>query len=188
MLHTQDAAIRHGILLSDGRNEHESPEALCASLGACTGRLTCDARGVGTDWEAKEVTAIASALLGTADIVANPAELAEDFQRMMESAMGKEVADVALRVWTPQGTDVTFVKEVAPTVEDLTHRRTDAGPRSGDYPTGSWGDESRDYHVAVRVPAADVGREMLAARVALVLPNPEGTPPRPLAQGPVRAV
>ncbi|MFD4994607.1 vWA domain-containing protein [Streptomyces buecherae] len=188
LLRTQDAAIRHGILLTDGRNEHESPEALRASLDACAGRFTCDARGVGTDWAVKEVTAIASALLGTADIVANPSELAEDFQRMMESAMGKEVADVALRIWTPQGTDVTFVKQVAPTVQDLTHRRADAGPRFGDYPTGSWGDESRDYHVAVRVPAAEVGREMLAARVALVLPSPDGTPPRPLAQGLVRAV
>ncbi|MFT2017079.1 vWA domain-containing protein [Streptomyces sp. 796.1] len=188
LLHTEDVAIRHGILLTDGRNEHEEPQALRATLDACSGRFTCDARGVGTDWEVKELKAIASALLGTADIVANPAELAADFRRIMESAMGKEVADVALRIWTPQGTDVTFVKQVAPRVEDLTHRRTTSGPRSGDYPTGSWGDESRDYHVAVRVPPAGIGQEMLAARVALVLPGPDGGAPQPLAQGLVRAV
>ena len=82
--------------------------------------------------------------------------------------MGKEVADVALRLWTPQGAEIQFVKQVAPTVEDLTGRRTEAGPRAGDYPTGSWGDESRDYHVCVEVPAAGVGQEMLAARVSLV--------------------
>lgn len=102
--------------------------------------------------------------------------------------MGKEVADVALRLWTPVGAEVAFVKQVAPTVEELTGRRTEAGPRAGDYPTGSWGDESRDYHVCVRVPEAGVGREMLAARASLVIPDPAGGTPRPLAQGLVRAV
>ncbi|POX38401.1 hypothetical protein C3486_23500 [Streptomyces sp. Ru73] len=188
LLDSSDAAIRHGILLTDGRNEHESPEDLRATLDACAGRFTCDARGVGTDWEVAEVTGIASALLGSADIVADPGGLAADFTRMMETAMGKEVADVGLRVWTPQGAEIRFVKQVAPTVEDLTGRRAEAGPRAGVYPTGSWGDESRDYHLCVRVPDAGVGREMLAARVALVLPVPGGDAPRTLAQGLVRAV
>ncbi|MCW5251727.1 MULTISPECIES: vWA domain-containing protein [unclassified Streptomyces] len=188
LLSSADVTIRHGILLTDGRNEHESPEELRAALDACAGRLTCDARGVGTDWEVKEVTAIASALLGTADIVADPARLAEDFTGMMEKAMGKEVADVALRLWTPQGTTVRFVKQVAPTVEDLTGRRSEAGPRAGDYPTGSWGDESRDYHVCVEVPPAALGREMLAARVSLVVPESGGAAGEPGAQGLVRAV
>ncbi|MFE7813047.1 VWA domain-containing protein [Streptomyces sp. NPDC057433] len=174
LLASADVAIRHGILLTDGRNEHESPEDLKAALQGCAGRFTCDARGVGTDWEVKEVTAIASGLLGSADIVADPAGLADDFTRMMETAMGKEVADVVLRLWTPLGATVKFVKQVAPTVEDMTGRRTGAGPRAGDYPLGSWGDESRDYHVCVEVPAADVGQEMLAARLSLVVPRPSG--------------
>ncbi|MER5597398.1 VWA domain-containing protein [Streptomyces sp. NPDC002265] len=189
LLSSADVAIRHGILLTDGRNEHESAQDLKASLDHCAGRFTCDARGVGTDWEVKEVTGIASALLGTADIVADPAGLAADFTRMMETAMGKEVADVALRLWTPVGTSVKYVKQVAPTVEDLTDRRTEAGPRAGDYPTGSWGDESRDYHVCVEVPPAGLGREMLAARISLVVPQPGGeSAPNPGAQGLVRAV
>jgi hypothetical protein len=188
LLSSADVTIRHGILLTDGRNEHESPEDLKASLDACAGRFTCDARGVGTDWEVKEVTGIASALLGTADIVADPAALAADFTQMMETAMGKEVADVALRLWTPVGTTVKFVKQVAPTVEELTDRRTEAGPRAGDYPTGSWGDESRDYHVCVEVPAANIGQEMLAARVSLVVPQPDGGVQNLGAQGLVKAV
>ncbi|WP_328889001.1 vWA domain-containing protein [Streptomyces sp. NBC_00316] len=189
LLGAADVDIRHGILLTDGRNEHESPEDLRAALDACAGRFTCDARGVGTDWEVKEVTAIASALLGTADIVADPAGLAVDFTQMMENAMGKEVADVALRLWTPVGVEIKFVKQVAPTVAELTDRRTEAGPRAGDYPTGSWGDESRDYHVCVQVPEAGIGQEMLAARVSLILPDPSGAAaPQTLSQGLVRAV
>ncbi|MFE5028098.1 VWA domain-containing protein [Streptomyces sp. NPDC056656] len=187
LLSAADVSIRHGILLTDGRNEHESPDDLKAALDACAGRFTCDARGVGTDWEVKEVTGIASAMLGSADIVADPAGLAADFTRMMETAMGKEVADVALRLWTPLGAEIKFVKQVAPTVEELTDRRVEVGPRAGDYPTGSWGDESRDYHVCVQVPNAGLGQEMLAGRVSLVIPGADGGVQN-LAQGLVRAV
>ncbi|MFD9036180.1 VWA domain-containing protein [Streptomyces sp. NPDC059567] len=188
LLASAEVPIRHGILLTDGRNEHETPEDLRSALDACAGRFTCDARGVGTDWEVKEVTGIASALLGTADIVADPTGLSADFTTMMENAMGKEVADVALRLWTPVGVEISFVKQVAPTVEDLTSRRTEVPPRAGDYPTGSWGDESRDYHVCVRVPQAQIGQEMLAARVSLIVPDPAGGTPQTLGQGLVRAV
>ncbi|MFJ8127699.1 vWA domain-containing protein [Streptomyces hydrogenans] len=188
LLGGEDLVIRHAVLLTDGRNEHESPESLRAALDACAGRFTCDARGVGTDWEVKEVTGIASALLGSADIVADPAGLAADFTAMMENVMGKGVADVALRLWTPVGAEVVFVKQVAPAVADLTGRRADTGPRAGDYPTGSWGDESRDYHVRVRVPANAVGQEMLAARVSLIVPDPAGGDARPVSQGLIRAV
>ncbi|MBW1599791.1 VWA domain-containing protein [Streptomyces sp. JJ38] len=187
LLASSEAGVRHGILLTDGRNEHEEPEALRAALDHCAGRFTCDARGVGTDWEVKEVTGIATALLGTADIVADPSGLAEDFTGMMAAAMGKEVGDVNLRLWTPQGAETAFVKQVAPTVVDLTDRRAEAGPRAGDFPTGSWGDESRDYHVCVRVQPAAVGQEMLAARVSLVRPRP-GSAPEVLGQGLVRAL
>ncbi|MEV0318925.1 VWA domain-containing protein [Streptomyces sp. NPDC050658] len=187
LLASADVSIRHGILLTDGRNEHESPEDLRAALDSCAGRFTCDARGVGTDWEVKEVTGIASALLGSADIVADPSGLSADFTQMMEAAMGKEVADVSLRLWTPMGVEIKFVKQVAPTVEELTDRRTEAGPRAGDYPTGSWGDESRDYHICVEVPGAELGQEMLAARVSLIVPQPDGSA-QTLSQGLVRAV
>lgn len=182
-----DIAIRHGILLTDGRNEHEKPAELERVLDKVTGRFTADCRGVGTDWEIAELRKIASALLGTVDIVAEPSGLAEDFRSMMEGAMGKQVADVALRVWTPANAVVKYVKQVAPAVEDLTGRRTEAGPRAGDYPTGSWGDESRDYHVCVEVPSAAVGNEMLAARISLVLPQPDGGS-EVLSQGLVKAV
>src|SRR3984885_5116881 len=181
------ASLRHAILLTDGRNEHESPEQLTAAIGMCEGVFSCDCRGGGTDWEVAELRRISSALLGTVDIVPDPSGLAADFAAMMETAMGKQVADVALRVWTPQHSAIRFVKQVAPTVEDLTGRRTQSGPQAGDYPTGAWGaSESRDYHLCVRVTPAGIGQEMLAARVSLVTESPAG--PQVLAQGLVRAI
>ena len=83
--------------------------------------------------------------------------------------MARGVADAQLRVWAPQGAQVLFVRQVAPTVEDLTARRTTVNPLTGAYPTGAWSDESRDYHVAVRVAAKAIGQEQLAARVQLAI-------------------
>ena len=177
------AKLRHAILLTDGKNQHETPEQLAVAISQCEGVFSCDCRGVGTDWEVKELRTISTALLGSVDIVPDPSGLAADFAAMMQTAMGKQVADVSLRVWTPQTATLKFVKQVAPAVEDLTARRTQTGPQAGDYPTGAWGPgESRDYHVGVEVAAAGVGQEMLAARISLVA----GT--EILGQGLVRAI
>lgn len=184
---SQPTAIRHAILLTDGRNQHETPEQLGKVLAACQGRFICDCRGVGTDWGVEELRRISSALLGTVDIVADPADLEADFLAMTTAAMSKAVADVALRLWTPQGATVRFVKQVAPTVEDLTGRRTATGPQHGDYPIGSWGTESRDYHICVEVLPGSVGDVMLAGRVSIVASTVDGQG-AVLGQGMVKAI
>ncbi|MFC5380092.1 VWA domain-containing protein [Aquipuribacter nitratireducens] len=164
------AAQRHAILLTDGRNEHETRSELDARLATVTGAFQCDCRGIGADWEVGEVRRIAQALLGTVDLIPTPAEMPAEFERLMRAAMARGVAAAELRVWTPQGAQVLFVRQVAPEVEDLTARRTDVNPLTGGYPTGSWGDETREYHVAVRLAAArEVGSEQLAARVQLAV-------------------
>ncbi len=101
---------------------------------------------------------------------------------MIRASMGRGVADVRLRVWVPQGSEVQFVRQVAPVVEDLTLRGVQISPLVREFPTGAWGDESRDYHVAVRVPPAPIGSERLAARVEVVVGD------QVLAKGLVRAV
>jgi hypothetical protein len=163
------AAQRHAILLTDGQDQGETPRELRESIAYARGAFQCDCRGVGADWHVAELRSIATELLGTVDLVAEPAGLEADFEAIMRAAMGRGVADAVLRVWAPQGSDVLFVRQVAPTLEDLTSRRQVFNPLTGDYPTGSWGDESRDYHVSVRVGAKAVGAEQLAARVQLVV-------------------
>jgi hypothetical protein len=175
------AEVKHAIMLTDGRNQHETPEQLAATLRNCEGRFSCDSRGVGADWVANELRQVASTLLGTADGLEDPAELPAAFRAMTENAMGKAVAEAVLRVWTPAGSTVRFVKQVFPQVEDLTARRVEVSARIGDYPTGAWGAESRDYHLSVQVPVGTVGEEMLAARVSLVANG------QPLAQSLVLA-
>ena len=185
------AALSHAILLTDGQNVSEMPKQLAAAIKLCKGVFRCDCRGVGTDWSVDELRKISTALLGTVDIVPDPAGLAADFEEMMRGAMGKQLPDVMLRVWTPQQASTTYVKQVAPAIDDLTGRRVRSGPLAGgphvgDYPTGAWAPgESRDYHVGVQVNAGGVGQEMLAARVSLVSSAPSAQ--QVLGQGLIRA-
>jgi hypothetical protein len=160
---------RHAILLTDGENHNETPDQLSAAIASVAGRFQCDCRGVGVDWQVAEVRRIAQALLGTVDIVPEPGELRAEFAALMQASMARGIAAADLRVWTPQGAQLLFVRQVSPSVEDLTARRTDVNALTGAYPTGSWGDESRDYHVAVRLPAKSLGQEQLAARVQLAV-------------------
>ena len=160
---------RHAILLTDGENHNETPDQLSAAIAAVAGRFQCDCRGVGVDWQVAEVRRIAQALLGTVDIVPEPAELRAEFAALMQASMARGIAAADLRVWTPQGAQLLFVRQVSPSVEDLTARRTEVNALTGAYPTGSWGDESRDFHVAVRLPAKSLGQEQLAARVQLAV-------------------
>ena len=144
-------AIPHALLLTDGKNESEPEASLAAAVGRCEGKFQCDARGVGTDWIPDQLRLITGKLLGTLDIIPRPADIPADFRRVVAGATGRSVADVALRLWTPQNAKVKFVKRVAPDVVDLTGKRTESGPRTGDYPTGSWGAES------LRLPAVRRG-------------------------------
>ena len=77
---TTTAPSRHAILLTDGRNEHQQPHELAAAISACRGLFQCDCRGVGVDWEVDELRGIATALLGTVDIVADPQDLAAELE------------------------------------------------------------------------------------------------------------
>jgi hypothetical protein len=176
-------AISLAYLLTDGRNESEPHENLEAALQRCTGVFQCDARGVGSDWKVAELRLITSALLGEVDIIADPDEMDDDFRAFLERALGKAVADVRLRIWAPQGSTIKFLRQVAPTIDDLSAKATPVNPLTGDFPTGAWaGDESRDYHLCVNVPPGKVGDEKLAARVSLVVDG------QPVSQALVKAI
>jgi len=169
----EPGSIRHAILLTDGKNESESPQQLNAALDECDGLFQCDCRGVGADWVVSELQSIATRLHGTVDLIKRPEDMEADFRAMTADSMSKALAEVCLRIWTPADAKVHFVKEVFPSIDDLTHLRVDVTPQIGDYPTRPWGDESRDYHVQVRFPSRDVGQEMRAARITLLVPPDE---------------
>ncbi|MFV0254124.1 MAG: VWA domain-containing protein [Beutenbergiaceae bacterium] len=160
---------RHGILLTDGKNESEPPQQLQSTLTALQGRFVCDARGVGDRYQVAEVREIASALMGSDELIRDPSGIAASFEQMLGASKSRGIADADLQVWTPQGSQLLFVRQVSPSLNDLTNQRRTVNALTGAFPTGSWGDESRDYHVGVRVASKPVGAEQLAARVQMAI-------------------
>ncbi|NEU71976.1 VWA domain-containing protein [Hassallia byssoidea VB512170] len=165
-------AVRQALLLTDGQNDDSDEFKLNKILQACEGVFQCDCRGVGTDWRVAQLQKIANKLLGTTDIIPNAEMIEADFRAILDKAMNKDVSDVAMRLWTPQGAKILFCKQVSPDIVDLTHRAKIVKTQVVDYPTGAWGkQESRDYHFCIEVNPGNVGDEMLAGRASLVYTN-----------------
>jgi len=166
----QPQAIAHAVLLTDGKNQHEEQWVLDKTIAACNGLFQCDARGLGADWNIEELRRVASGLLGTVDIIPRSEDLEAEFTRLTEAAMGRNVGSVELRLWTPKGSHVEFVKQVAPNLEDLTTTAKAVNELTRDVPLGAWsGNEERDYHLRIKIPVGAVGDERLAARVMLMV-------------------
>jgi hypothetical protein len=163
------AAQRHVVLLTDGRDADETPDELAAAVREATGLFQCDCRGLGSDWDVREVRSISAALLGTVDIVPESRDLIGVLPGLVQAALGRGAADAQLQVWAPRHAEVLFVREVGPRLVDLTSRRTDVARLVDGYPTGAWAEERRDYHLGLRLPPRPVGTELLVGRVQLVV-------------------
>ena len=156
-------------MLTDGQNDEMDALPLEKALAACDGVFQCDCRGVGTDWKVDQLRKVAAKLLGTTDIIPATAQIETDFQAILAKAMGKSVSDVFLRLWTPQGANVLYCKEVSPEIVDLTLRARQLKPQVRDYPTGAWGkNEARDFHFCIEVKPGAAGDEVLAGRASLL--------------------
>lgn len=160
--------IRHALFLTDGKNDPGDEAQLQTVLAECEGVFQCDCRGVGTDWQTSQLRAIAERLLGTAQIIAEPSKVEADFRDTMGRALSRGVGDVRLRLWTPRTARLLSVKQTSPELADLTARGVAVDGQTADYPTGAWGNESRDYHITIEVEPGVAGDEMLACRPSIV--------------------
>jgi hypothetical protein len=178
----QPGIIRHAMLYTDGRNEHELPDELDSVLRQCQGRFDCDARGIGDGWDPGELRRIVTALHGRADGVSGLAgDLTEDFRGVMREAMRKTVPEVALRLRPGRGVAVDFVRQVFPTEADLTALAVPADKVATDYPTGAWAEERRDFHICLIADpeVRPLGKDERVARADLMkreVGQPRATP------------
>ncbi|WP_410599213.1 VWA domain-containing protein [Amycolatopsis sp. lyj-90] len=141
-------AVRHAILLTDGRNDSQTRADLMSVLNSCEGRFVCDARGIGDGWEPAELTQIGRVLRGNIDSVVEDEKLAEDFRQLVESAMTKVLPEVRLRIGTMPYSWLRSVKQVFPDEYDLTDRCEETAVREVELSLGSFaGDETRDYQL-----------------------------------------
>ncbi|MGW4826043.1 VWA domain-containing protein [Amycolatopsis japonica] len=141
-------AVRHAILLTDGRNDSQTRADLMTVLNSCEGRFVCDARGIGDGWEPAELTQIGRVLRGNVDSVVEDDKLADDFRQLVESAMTKVLPEVRLRIGTMPFSRLRSIKQVFPDEYDLTDRCREVGVREQELSLGSFAsDETRDYQL-----------------------------------------
>lgn len=168
--------VRHAVLYTDGKDEHETPEQLGAVLSACTDRFVCDARGLGEDWNYAELLRITEALHGNAEAVVTISDLTEDFTRLMRHAQSLVVARAYLGLRINERFRLDFVRQTRPVEAELTGRRHDDGEIH--VPLGSWSpEEARQYQVSLRFdPETLTADEKLrAARITLRAETADGT-------------
>jgi hypothetical protein len=182
LLEQHPDAVRHALLLTDGRNESESAERLHVVLDACEGQFTCDARGIGDDWEPAELERIAGVLRGTADAVLEDHELPDEFRRLIRSATDKAIPDMRLRIVMPAFARLAVLRQVVPTEIDLTDRVVAVRRGVVEVSTGAWGEETREYHLSLAVDMTGRPRyeDLQLARVELVPPDDSVTVPGPI--------
>ncbi len=162
-------ALHYALFLTDGKNIDDDTPNLEAVLARSESVFQCDCRGVGTDWQPKELQKIARRLLGDAKIIAQPTGIEADFRDAIQAAMGRSVGGVRLRLWTPKSAKVIACKQVSPEIVVLTDRATQVDAQTVEFPTGAWGAESRDYYAAFEMAAGEIGDEMLACRPSIVV-------------------
>lgn len=154
LLAAHPGAIRHAILLTDGQNVGETPAELERALAECAGEFTCDARGIGADWEPRELHRITAALRGRADAVRAEAELTDDFTGMIADSMRKVLPDVRIRIETRPGARLHFVRQSFPAMADLTAEAVRLDEHTVEVSTGAWSTDLRHFHLCLTVDPA----------------------------------
>jgi Ca-activated chloride channel family protein len=167
--------VRHAVLYTDGKDEHETPGQLGEILATCTDRFVCDARGLGDDWHYSEVLRITEALHGTAEAVVTLSDLTEDFTRLMREAQRIVVPRVYLGLRLNHRFQLSFVRQTRPVEAELTARQQ--WEEETHVPLGSWPPESRQYQISLRFDpqCLPVDEVLRAARVTLHAEFPDGT-------------
>lgn len=173
LLHAHPTAVRHAMLLTDGKNLPRYRRDLDDALAACAGRFVCDGRGIGDDYDPEELLRVVSTLRGSADAIVEEADLVPEFAAMMTAAMGKTVPDVRLQIRPTSFARLRFVKQTYPTEIDLTDLGTVVGAGTTGFSTGSWSEgEEREFHVCVEVTCQDLHEDFQAASVGLAVVHP----------------
>ena len=161
-------ALHYALFLTDGKNNEEDELQVNYALAQSEAVFQCDCRGVGTDWQPRQLQKIAQKLLGTAMIIPDPTGVEADFSAAIRNALSRAVGDVRLRLWTPKSAKVLVCKQMSPEILVLTDRAAQIDAQTQDFPTGAWGSESRDYYIAIELTPGDIGDEMLGCRPSIV--------------------
>jgi Mg-chelatase subunit ChlD len=168
--------IRHAVLYSDGKNEHETREELDDALRVCADRFICDVRGLGEDWDYAELLHIAETLGGDATPVIDVADLTDDFAGLMRRAGRLVVPRAYLRLSPDSRFRVESIEQTHPVQAELAYSLRRADGTVIDVPLGPWEQETRCYQLRLRFQpdSLSVADDVRATPVELLAETAEG--------------
>ncbi|MFH8337607.1 VWA domain-containing protein [Streptomyces sp. AM6-12] len=173
LLKDHPAPVKHVLLLTDGRNEHDDRAAMTldTALDACEGRFVCDAWGIGDDWDAELLLRITRRLHGRAGAVREESELTAAYEELVHGLLGTAVPELRIRLTPTPGTVIRQVKQVVPGEQELLPA---AGPgRCTEYITRAWGEEVRHFQVVLAADPTgrERGEDLQLAAAEVVVPD-----------------
>ncbi|MEU2062644.1 VWA domain-containing protein [Streptomyces sp. NPDC013455] len=175
LLKDQPAPVKHVLLLTDGRNEHDhrSRRPLETVLDACAGQFVCDAWGIGDDWDAELLLNITRRLHGRARAVRAESELTAAYEELVAGLVGTAVPELRIRLTPTPGTAIRQVKQVVPNEQELQPGPALSGGRAAEYVTRAWGDEVRHFQVVLTADPTgrETGEDLQLAAVEVVVPD-----------------
>mgnify|MGYP000291775027 CR=1 FL=1 len=106
------------VILTDGQTENEDQ---CRREGENAGRegIKIIALGLGSDWNESLLEDVAQRAGGNADLISQPHEIADKFQRVVQEMQGNIVQNALLTLRLAQGVTPRKVWRVAPLISDL---------------------------------------------------------------------
>lgn len=163
LLAMRPGAIGHVLLLTDGQGRMADND-----LAHADGRFTCDAVGIGTDWNPEQLKVLADRFQGRRAFIEDLADLGAYFAQVVTQATSKALGDVELRLRPSTGASVTSIRQMYPTLSDLTPHRYDVDAKTVGIPLAPWGTETREYMVDLDTRIENAGQELRIAGVQLV--------------------
>lgn len=162
---------RHAVLLTDGHNT-EPAEYLAHELERSAGRFTCDAVGVGENWNPQQIQRITDVLLGDWEPIARPEQLPQAFRKLIDTSMRKQVAEATLRLTLHPKAALTRLAQVYPRTKVSTAFQREG--REVALPLGRWAaGEQRSYRLRIEAAQEDFdvedGGEAMAARAEVLV-------------------
>ncbi|MEU6280140.1 VWA domain-containing protein [Streptomyces sp. NPDC047028] len=175
LLKDQPAPVKHVLLLTDGRNEHDHRAAvrLDTALDACEGRFVCDAWGIGDDWDADLLLRITRRLHGHAGAVRDESELTAAYEELVTGLIGTAVPELRIRLTPMPGTVIRQVKQVVPGEQELLPTADESAGPGVEYVTRAWSEEVRHFQVVLSADPAgrDIGTDLQLAAVDVTVPD-----------------
>lgn len=156
------------LFLTDGING-DAKNVFLQTVEQCVKeRIIIHAWGVGADWNADELRALAEKTHGRADIIPKPQQVEAAFRQTFNQIRQTALTNVRLVIWTPEEVRVQQVQQAYPNLVEFETSLDGTNPRQQIVSLGSFAiGERRDYLINLAIRPHEPGQKYMIMRPAV---------------------